>query len=323
MVDPFTEQEWLQILYVGIGIGVFVIISALARLMSPRESLTEARSRRMKMLQQGKTSAEVLAILKPDSTAGLSGRLPIVNSLADKMRRTGWTFSGKTYFLISVVAGILAGIAGYAYGGPNFALPAFAMFGLVVPYAVMDSAAQKRTEALTKQLPDALDLLARGLRVGHPLNTSVDAVAREMADPVGTEFGIIFDQVSYGDDLTDAFYEFAERVNVEDVRYLSSSIGIQHGSGGDLARVIEVLSRVIRGRISLRRKVHAITAEGRATAWLLSSLPFVMFGFTSWSSPDYYGGVSDHEWFMPMAMIVLGLTAVNALLLRKLVNFKV
>jgi len=182
---------------------------------------------------------------------------------------------------------------------------------------------KRRILAMTHQLPDALDLLARGLRVGHPLNTSIGAVAREMQDPIASEFGLIFDQVSYGDDLPDAFEEFAERVDMEDVNYLASSIGIQHGTGGDLAHVIEILSGVVRGRIALRRKIKAISAEGRLTAWFLSSLPFIIFGMMTVSSPEYYGGVSEDPLFLPMAFAVLAFTVLNAVILRKLVNFKI
>jgi tight adherence protein B len=165
--------------------------------------------------------------------------------------------------------------------------------------------------------------MARGLRVGHPLNTSIGTVAQEMPDPISSEFGIIFDQVNYGEDLPDAFQDFADRVDIEDVYYLSASIGIQHGTGSDLARVVELLAKVIRSRIMMRRKVKAISAEGRASAAFLSSLPILMFVFTSISAPGYYSGVYDDPLFMPMATAIVVLTIANALILRKLVNFHV
>ena len=144
-----------------------------------------------------------------------------------------------------------------------------------------------------------------------------------MADPIATEFGIVFDQVNYGEDLPDAFQEFAERVDLEDVNYLSASIGIQHGTGGDLANVIEVLSRVIRDRIAMRRKIRAISSEGRMSSWFLSALPFIIFGMTSVMSPDYYAGVADDPLFQPMAISIVFLTVMNVLVLKKLVEFRV
>ena len=87
--------------------------------------------------------------------------------------------------------------------------------------------------------------------------------------------------------------------------------------------MIEILSSVVRSRIALRRKIKAISAEGRLTAYFLSALPFIIFGMMTVSSPDYYGGVSDDPLFLPMAVAVLGFTALNAIILRKLVNFKI
>jgi tight adherence protein B len=104
---------------------------------------------------------------------------------------------------------------------------------------------------------------------------------------------------------------------------LSASIGIQHGTGGDLARVIQVLSNVIRARISMRRRILAISSEGRLSAWFLSAIPFVIFGFTSFSSPEYYGGVMDDPLFKPVAAAVVFFTVLNALVMKKLVNFRI
>ena len=126
-------------------------------------------------------------------------------------------------------------------------------------------------ELMVRQLPDALDLMARGLKVGHPLNTTIRSVANEMPDPIASEFGVVMDQIAYGDDLPDAFAEMADRIDLEDVRYLSVSIGIQHGSGGDLASILMTLSRVIRNRLSMRKRIKAISSEGSSA--MACSLP--------------------------------------------------
>jgi tight adherence protein B len=90
-----------------------------------------------------------------------------------------------------------------------------------------------------------------------------------------------------------------------------------------LAAVVDAISKTIRNRISMRRKIRAISSEGRTTAWFLSALPFVMFGFTSYLSPGYYAGVMDDPLFKPMATIVIVLTIVNAIVLKKLVSFRI
>jgi tight adherence protein B len=171
-------------------------------------------------------------------------------------------------------------------------------------------------------LPDALDLMARGLKAGHPLNTSIATVAETMPDPIGSEFGIVVDLVTYGDDITTAIDKLARRNGNEDFRYLAAAIAIQHGSGGNLGRVLTILSQVIRGRMMMRRKIKAMSAEGRISALILSAIPFLMVGLNSLITPEYYGGIVDNPMFLPLAVIALALIVTNAIVLFKLVNFK-
>ncbi len=262
-------------------------------------------------------------MLKPEEQKTSWSQLPFIGELPQDLRQSGLTIGMRTFVLICV--GLMAALVGVGlqFYAATQVIPVSVILGVLVPVAVVRTMRDKRTKELTKQLPDALDLLSCGLRVGHPLNTSIGAVADEMPDPIGTEFGIIFDQVSFGDELPDAFVEFSERYDLEDVHYLSASIGIQHGTGGDLARVIQVLSEVIRNRITMRRKIQAITSEGRLTAWFLSSLPVIIYVMTSASSPTYYRGVMEDPLFIPMAVTIVVLTVLNALILRKLVNFRI
>lgn len=323
MTDMFTEQEILSFFYVGIFLGLLALVSGVSVLLNPRESTREARNRRLRLIASGKSTEDILSILKPPVRSGLADNLPLLSKLPARLHFAAVSLSPVAFITACIGAGFVAALVAFILTGiPALAALAFVV-AMLLPFAVLNARVASRKATMVQQLPDALDLLARGLRVGHPLNTSVQAVADEMEDPLATEFGIIFDQVSYGDELTDAFNEFAERVEIEDVSYLAASIGIQHGTGGDLAEVIDILSRVIRARIALRRKVHSISAEGRLTAWFLSALPVIMFIFTMGVSPDYYGGVMNHPWFMPMAGIVIGFTLLNAVILRKLVNFKV
>ncbi len=193
----------------------------------------------------------------------------------------------------------------------------------VLPVTMIRRRGRQRLDLLSRQLPDALDLMARGLTVGHPLNTTVASVASDMKDPIATEFGILVDQVSYGDDLVDAFASFAERTDLEDVRYLAVSVGIQHGTGGNLAEVLKTLSSVIRDRMAMRRRIRAISAEGRLTSKFLSALPLIILGATSITAPTYYSGVAADPAFKPLAIVIAGLVISNYLIMRRLVDFRI
>lgn len=323
MFTLWQNQELIYVIYTGIALGVFLLFTGFAQIVNRSEDHIAAKNRRMRMITKGSSTQELLAFLNPTEQGSALTRLPFIGDLDKDFRQAGLTIRPDRFLWACLLLVLAIGVAGSIIFEPIRGILAGFVLGFVAPVAVIKHLKKKRIEALIHQLPDSLDLLARGLRVGHPLNTSIGAVAEEMQDPVGTEFGIIFDQVSYGDDLTDAFTEFAERMDIEDVYYLSASIGIQHGTGGDLARVIQVLSHVIRGRIAMRRKILAISSEGRLTMWFLSALPIIIYVSTSLMSPDYYAGVRDDPMFVPMALMIVFFATLNFLILRKLVNFRI
>ena len=323
MTNIFQEQELIYLLYSGLALGVLLVFTSAAQILSRRENKSEAKSRRMRMIAAGTTTEELLALLKPPQKSGFLANFPIIGDLPQALRRAGILMKPTVFLSLCCIVFLAIFAAGlYVTDAARAVMAAFGL-GLFLPIVIVRHRAEKQVEMLVHQLPDALDLMARGLRVGHPLNTSIGAVAQDMPDPIGTEFGIVYDQVNYGDDLTDAMQEFAERVDLEDVNYLSASIGIQHGTGGDLASVVQTLADVIRGRIALRRKIQAVSSEGRLTAWFLSALPVIIFAYTTATTPNYYGGVSQDPLFVPMAATVVGLTIANFLVLRKLINFRI
>ncbi|MGK7651970.1 type II secretion system F family protein [Roseovarius sp. B08] len=179
-----------------------------------------------------------------------------------------------------------------------------------------------RLKKLTQQLPDALDLMSRGLKVGHPVAVTVGSVATDMPDPVGSEFGVIADQINFGDDIGTAFHDFARRVGTEDANYLAVAIGIQRGTGGNLGRILNVLSQVIRDRYTMRKKIKAISAEGRLSGLILTFLPVVIYLSIELSTPTFYGDVRNDDLYPFFALTIVGLVLLQGLLLRRLVAFK-
>lgn len=323
LANGWNGQLAGYILFCGVAIGVLLICTGLWHMIGPGSRLEDQRSRRMKMISQGVSGAERLAILKPTAKDTGLARIPVVGTMPMYLRQAGLAISaGQFWAVCGLLCGAVFAAASIRFGIPESAGAAL-FAGVFLPVCYVRIKRAQMLEQLVHQLPDALDMLARGLKVGHPLNNSIGVVAREMEDPVATQFGIIYDQVSLGDDLPAAVQEFAERADLEDAHYLAASIGIQHGTGGDLAGMLETLSRVIRGRIAMRRKIKALSSEGRLTAWFLSSLPFLIFGSVSVMTPSYYSGVADDPLFRPMVAAIILFTVVNALTLRKLVDFRI
>ena len=276
----------------------------------------------MRMISAGKSEEEVLDLFKPKTKKGILSNLPFFGDLHAALRTAGMTVSAEVFAIGCASGFVITAAAASQIANPFLGFGIAASLFLALPLMVVANARQKRVDRMIAQLPDALDLMARGLRVGHPLNATLQSVANEMPDPIGTEMGIVVDQVSFGEDLTDAMRDLAIRFPEEDIQYLAVAVGIQHGTGGDLGRILSTLARVIRGRITMRKKIRAISSEGRLSAIFLSCLPLFIGVFTSITAPSYYGDVADAPMFLPIAIAVVVLVVANALAMRKLVNFR-
>lgn len=308
--------------YVGAFIGVLLILEGIRQFLSRSGRKEEAKSKRMRMIQKGASTEEILAILKPEQKRTFYARLPLVGDLPLVLRQAGITMSSGAFITTCFAGAVAVSVIFSQLMGVAPALLIGFVLCILVPILAVRLQRTQRINDLVKQLPDSLELMARGLKVGHPLNTSLQSVATEMPDPIGTEFGLIVDQVAFGDDLSEAFNEFADRMNQEDVHYLATAIAIQHGTGGDLARILTTLARVIRDRMTMRRKIKAISSEGRMSAAILSVVPVIIFVGMNLMAPKYFGDVADEPLAKPLAFIVVTLIALNALILKKLVSFR-
>jgi len=206
-------------------------------------------------------------------------------------------------------------------GGPLMALVAGLLVALAVPLWVLRRARSRRLKKFERQLPDALEMIVRSLRAGHPTSVAIGLVSREMPDPIGTEFGIVTDEVSFGADLETGFRKMAERVGLEGLQLLSVAISIQSKTGGNLSEILHNLSKVIRERLMLRMKIRALSSEGRVSAIMLTAFPIVMFGVLLLIAPSYYGEVWGDPLILPV-FAGFGLWALfGDLIMYRMVNF--
>src|SRR5256885_5056592 len=173
------------------------------------------------------------------------------------------------------------------------------------------------------QFPDAMDIIVRSLRAGHPVPVAVGLVAQEMPDPIGTEFGIAADEITYGADVETAMRNLSFRVGQEDLPLFVTAVAIQGSTGGNLSEILENLSSTIRQRFKMRRKIRALAAEGKFSAFFLSGLPVAIFFLLGMVAPDFYGSVWDHQ----VTKVGLGLAglwmAVGDLVMYRMVNFRI
>jgi tight adherence protein B len=183
--------------------------------------------------------------------------------------------------------------------------------------------AERRRKRMQSQFPVALDVFVRALRSGHPIAGALEVLTQEMDDPIGSEFGLVSDEVAYGAGLTDALNDMAERWDLDDIRMFVVCLSVQSETGGNLAEILDNLSRVIRERASLYLKVRALSSEGRMTGWLLTALPIITFVLLFSTNPAFYLEVAGDPIFyigFPLLLIWYG---IGVMAIRKMVNIKV
>jgi tight adherence protein B len=226
--------------------------------------------------------------------------------------------------LMVVTVGLVAFGGVYAWRKDLMLAAGAGFFGLtLVPFLFLLLKRRKRRNAFGEKFPDAIDVIVRSLRAGHPVPVAIVMVAREMPDPVGTEFGMVADEITYGADIETAMRAMMARVGQEDLPLFVTSISIQATTGGNLSQILDNLSKVIRERFKMRRKIKGLSAEGRAGAMILNIVPFAVFALVNVISPDFYGAI----WHKPSTKYVLAGAMfwmfVGNMIMRRMVNFKI
>jgi tight adherence protein B len=194
---------------------------------------------------------------------------------------------------------------------------------LLFPLVTLLFKRRRRHRKFAEQFPDAMDIIVRSLRAGHPVPVAIGLVAQEMADPIGTEFGIAADEITYGADVETAMRNLYFRVGQEDLPLFVTAVAIQGSTGGNLSEILSNLSSVIRLRFKMRRKIKALAAEGKFSALFLSGLPVAVFLLLNVMTPDFYGSIIQYD----MTKWGLGLAAAwmmaGNIVMYKMCNFKI
>ncbi len=315
------------LIYILIFVAVVVLVEGLYLTVFGKSiSLNSRMSRRLALLEKNHNREEVLEQLRKEMSQHLNSKgIPLYSILADRAQKANIAFTPRQLIMVMVLVGILAYLGltiGTAAGTPVRILVAVGM-GVGGVYVWVNRKAKKRIALLEEQLPDAVELMVRSLRVGHPFSNAIGIVAKEVPDPLGTEFGLIADEAAYGRDVAESLKAFAERMDNQDLRFLAVAVTIQQQSGGNLAEILDGLAKVIRARFKLFRRVKAITAEAKWSGMFLSGFPIGALLMIQMLKPDYYDGVKDSPYFIPMALVVGAFLVINVIFMKIMVNIKV
>lgn len=301
-------------------LGVQVLYVVLIRSRGERKII----NRRLTLGAQLNDQGAVLEALRKERGGGAFAYIPGFDRLHQLVVQSGlelgivrvslWLVGLTATFYLVLELSLRLGTLGLLVAFP---------LALVAGYVLVRRARSRRISKFTEQLPEALDVIVRGLRAGHPFRVALGLAAREMPDPIGTEFGILLDEISFGLDQQLAVDHLYARVGQDDLSLVSTAINIQSQTGGNLADVLQSLSRMLRSRAKLLLKVQALTSEGRLSGAILTVLPFVFFMMINLLNPGYYAALKGHPVTVPAVVGALFLLVVGNFTIRRMINFKV
>ncbi len=324
------------LVYGAVFLAALLLVEGLYYLFTDGRGGRDAVNRRMQMLEGGATTREVFETLrrKPLDKINLFGPFSNLGGRLDHLiQQTGMTVTMPRVLVMMCALTVLTflgiivltrgGVVAGSLVGLLTVLALSLGVGVAGPVFFLKFKKLKRLKLFAEQLPDALDIMVRSLQAGHPVSAAMTLVTKEMPDPIGTEFGIAVDEMTYGLELREALANLGDRVDVEDYQYVVVSINIQHETGGNLAEVLHGLSTVIRARFRMFKKIRAISAEGRFSAKILAIMPFAFAGLVFSSKPHYYLNAAEDPLFWPLVGVALALELAGIYIMYKLVNFRV
>jgi len=321
---PF-EFDQVTLIYLFAAIATILFVEALYLVFFSTASYKTTVNRRMRLMQSEPNRENILVQLRRERSLTSSGDYSLwLQSLNRLVMQSGLTIGLWKFAAIIAVASVamFLGLLWYDFSLASALLLAV-LAAFFLPLLALRMMRGRRHKKFGALFPDAIDVIVRSLRAGHPVPVAVQMVGRELPDPIGSEFGMASDEITYGADLETALRNLYFRVGQEDLPLFVTAVAIQGTTGGNLSEILGNLSAVIRQRFKMRRKIKALAAEGRFSALILSGLPIAMFLVLQVMAPDFYGKV----WQIDLTKIVLacagGWMLMGNLIMFKMVNFRI
>jgi tight adherence protein B len=321
---PFNF-DLIYVIYLFVALAAGLLVEGVYLLFFNTRSYRKNVNRRLKLLDKQVDRERVLVQLRRERGLSMTGdyRLPLV-ALNRLILQSGLKLGIGTFAIYLVVLALFAfGLVMITREDLLQASGAALFCCTLLPLLVLKFKRSRRQKKFGAQFADALDIIVRSLRAGHPVPISITMVAREMADPIGSEFGVVADEITYGADLETGMRNLYFRIGQDDLPLFVTAVAIQSSTGGNLGEILENLSAVIRQRFKMRRKIRALASEGRASAMILSSLPILMFLVIQIITPDFYASV----WNEDLTKICLAGAAswmgIGNFIMYRMVNFRI
>ncbi len=321
----------INIIFLVFGI-IFVLIIVMFAFSGP--SLDKALARRLNAIKDrhGTSNSTVIerqmrklkTARAAPSGGATTGAFPTPSVIRHKIERAGktWTFPrflmGSAAFGVAV-CGLMMYLGLYLYIGAIIGLLA----ATFLPNYALGVMMKGRVQKFTNKFPDAIDLMVRGLRSGLPITETLGIVATEVPDPVGSEFRMVSDKMRIGRTMDAALQETAERIGTPEFQFFTITLNIQRETGGNLAETLANLSDVLRKRSQMKLKIKALSSEARASAYIVGSLPFIVFALIWTTDKHYLVGFFTKPPLMIAGCVAIGMLALGAGVMAKMINFEI
>jgi tight adherence protein B len=312
---------FVLILLVSFGVAAFSL--------RPSRAETDINRHIAGMDRRAVITADGATILKEESLSGIKqlndllAQMPGAYALQRLIKQSGSKWGMAPLVLGSLALGLLVGWL-VSFGTSSTVLCLFLGTILVLsPFVYLYIKRMLRFQRFSDLLPEAIDLMARALRVGHSVISVLEMVGTEMAEPVGSEFRMVYEEQSLGLPLREAMMNLTYRVPIQDIRFLAAAIILQKETGGNLAEILDKTAFLIRERMRLRGQLRIYTAQGRATGWVLCALPFIMFLLISAVNPGYEKALLEDPTGRHLVYAGFALLGIGILVIRKIIDIRV
>jgi tight adherence protein B len=325
----------MDYLYYATGILVFLAVVLLIEGMyltwnSAKGPEAERVARRLRMMSAGahaggESASMIKKRLLSESPAfqRLLLQLPRVSQVDRLLEQSGMTWTVSDLIVLSLLCPVLVGGLALFLRLPLFAVLPLMVLSLGFPLLMVLRAKGKRLAKVDQQLPDALDLIGRALRAGHAFPTAMKMVGDEMNAPIADEFKATFDEVNFGISMNDALMNMATRVPSTDLRYFVIAVMIQRETGGNLAELLDNISKIVRERIKLMGQIRVLSAEGRMSAWVLGLLPFAAAAMIQLTNPGFLAVLYTDPAGQKMVATAITMMIVGVFVMRKIIRIRV
>ncbi|HXH53246.1 MAG TPA: type II secretion system F family protein [Sphingomicrobium sp.] len=317
------------ILFAGLGLTAWMLVSAMSG-----PSASKAVKRRVELIKErhgdvvaGNAQAQIRKLMQARASrieGFASSLIPKPALLRRRLEATGKEISLAKYMTVS--AGLaVAAVLVLTFRGAPFLLAIFAglFVGVGLPHMIVSRLIKRRIAKFNANFPDAIELMVRGLRSGLPITETLGIVASEIQGPVGLEFRAVADKMKIGRTMEAALQETADRLGTPEFQFFVITLAIQRETGGNLAETLSNLSDVLRKRAQMKLKIRAMSSESKASAYIVGSLPFVVFTLVWLINPSYMAGFFSDERLMVAGLGGIVWMGIGAFIMAKMVNFEI